>query len=353
MHFHEISPFLWQFSDGFGIQWNGLSYMLSLIVSFVFMSWMSFRQRSELGQRRVWDFVMISALGALIGGRLGYCLFYAPEMFLRFRPEFPFWGVVAVDEGGMSSFGAILGLAVSATLFAARTGVSRLYLYDLLAVTAPIGIFFGRVANFLTGEFVGTPAPADHPFSFKFPTEMFYWPTKDPEKLSQLGAAAQKIGVDSEKWTLWTSTYSAQPESQAAVQEVLVKLMDALHSGVAGIREAIEPLLTARHPVQLYGALAEGVLLFFILFMFWRAPRTPGVVASTFLVLYSAIRFFVERYRMVDPTMKLGAFDLSRGQWLSIFCFGIGLILLFMWGRRETLPHVGWGRGHSVKLHRR
>jgi len=353
MHFHDISPFLWRISDTSGIQWNGLSYMLSLIVSFVFMSWMSYRQRSELGQKRVWDFVLVCAIGALLGGRLGYCFFYAPELFLRFRAEFPFWGVLAVDEGGMSSFGAILGLAISSTLFAVRTGVSRLYLYDLIAVTAPIGIFFGRIANFLTGEFIGKPASSELPFSVKFPTEIYYWPRSEPGKLAELSQAAEKIGADPEQWKVWASSYQAQADSQSQVHQVLTRILDSLYSGAEDIRRLLEPLLVARHPVQLYGALAEGVLLFLFLFFFWMKPRRPGVVASTFLVLYSAIRIVVDHYRMVDPTMKLGAFDLARGQWLAIFCLIIGFILLFVWGRRETLLSAGWGRGHSVKLHRR
>lgn len=343
MHFHDISPYLWRISDAFIIQWNGLSYMLSLVISFVFMSWMSYRQRSELGQRRVWDFLIVCAIAALVGGRLGYCFFYAPELFLRFKSEFPFWGVLAVGEGGMSSFGGILGLAVGATLFAIRTGVSRLYLYDLIAVTAPIGIFLGRIANFFTGEFIGKPAPLDLPYTVKFPTEILYWPQNDPSKLIELSRAVEKIGLDPEKWT----------ESQATIHEGLNQILNGLYSGVEGIRQVLEPLLVPRYPVQLYGALLEGALLFLFLFFFWMKPRRPGVVASTFLVLYSGIRIFVDSFRMVDPTMGLDAFGLARGQWLALVCLVIGLILLFVWGRRETLLSVGWSRGHSVKLHRR
>lgn len=353
MYFHSLSPYLWQISDGFGIQWNGLSYMLSFLVCFVFMGWMSHRQRSELVPKMLSDFIMICAIGALVGGRLGYCIFYAPDLFLKFRAEFPFWGVLAVGEGGMSTFGGVLGLVVASTIFAIRTGVARLYLYDLLALTGPIGIFFGRIANFLTGEFIGRPVDPSFPLAVKFPTEIFYWPHLDPARLVSLTPLVEKVGVDKEKWQALQLQVTQNAEAQTSVNEVLSKIVDSVQSGSADMQKLLEPLLTPRHPVQLYAAAGEGLLLFFFLFVLWYKPRRPGVVASTFLVLYSIIRFVDENYRMPDPQLGFGMMELTRGQWLSVGCFVIGLILLFVWGRRETLPTPGWGRGHSVKLHRR
>ncbi|MEZ0391858.1 MAG: prolipoprotein diacylglyceryl transferase [Pseudobdellovibrionaceae bacterium] len=353
MHFHETGPYLFRISDNLGVQWNGLSFMLSLVVSFVFMSWMSYRQRSELGQARVGSFLMSCVAGALLGGRLGFCLFYAPSLFLKFRAEFPFWGVLALDEGGLSAFGSIVGVVVAATIFAIRTGVSRIYLYDLVAICAPISIFFSRVANFLTGEFIGREAPADLTISVKFPTEIFHWPALQPQKLQQLTPLVEKVGTDAEKWQTLLLQSSGQEEARASISQILFKVVESVQSGSQDMRGLLEPLLTARHPVQLYEAALEGFCLFVFLFFLWRKPRSPGILSATFLVFYSAIRIFVDQYRMPDPVLGFDLFHLLRGQWLAIATLVIGLVLLFIWGRRETLLSPGWGRGHSVKLHRR
>ncbi len=353
MYLHTYSPYLLQISDGFGIQWNGLSYTLTLIVAFVFMAWMSYRQRSELVPKMLGDFVMICAIGVLLGGRLGYCFFYAPDLFLKFRGEFPFWGVLALEEGGMSVYGGIIGLWLAATFFAIRTGIGRLYLYDLLALTAPIGIFFGRMANFFTSDFMGRPANGEVPFTIKYPAEILYWPQTNAAQLPSLAPLAEKVGTSSSEWTNLLVQMPGSENNQSAVQQVLIKIVESVQLGSEDMQRLLGPLLTERFPAQLYAAAGEGLFLFLFLFLLWYKPRRPGVVAATFLVMYSAIRFVVERYRMPDAHLGLGLLDLSRGQWLSVVFFVIGLILLFVWGRRETLPSSGWGRGHSVKLHRR
>lgn len=353
MYFHDSSPFIWRISDNFGVQWNGLSYMLALIVSLVFVGWMAYRQRSELRPKMITDFVILSAIGGFVGGRLGYGLFYAPDLFLKFRPEFPFWGVFALSEGGMSIFGAILGIVVTSTIFAIRTGINRLYLYDLMSLTAPIGFFFGRIANFLSGEFIGKPAESGLPLAVKFPTEIYLWPKLDPQRLSSLNPIIDKIGLDAGKWKAAIEQYATDSESKTFVNNSLLKIVEAVQSGHSEIRSLLEPMLALRHPAQIYGALGEGVLLFLILFILWYKPRRPGVIAANFLVFYSVIRFFLENYRMPEVFLAPDIWGLTRDQLLSVICFVIGLILLFVWGRRETLPQSGWGRGHSVKLHRR
>jgi phosphatidylglycerol:prolipoprotein diacylglycerol transferase len=353
MYFHSLSPYLVQFSDGFGIQWNGLSLMLSLVTAFIFMGWMSSRQRSELVPKMLGDFVMTCTVGALIGGRLGYCLFYSPDLFVKFRSEFPFWGLLAVDEGGMSAYGAILGLVAAATIFAVRTGVSRLYLYDLLAVTGPIGIFFGRLANFMTGELIGRPVKGEVPYTVKFPTEIYFWPQSADSRLADLAPIVEKFGVEKEKWDQLLLQKADDPQALTAVNELMVQIVRAIQSGNQEIQSLLSPLLADRHPSQLYGAAGEGVLIFLFLFLLWRKPRRPGVVASVFLILYGLMRYVHEMFRLPNPAHEMGALDLTRGQLLSVVCFLIGLTLLFVWGRRETLASPGWSRGHSVKLHRR
>ncbi len=353
MYIHDLSPFLWQMTDTFGIQWNGLSYMVAFLLSFVFVGWMAFRQRSELTPKLLGDFVTSSAIGVLIGARVGYCLFYSPDLFLKFRPDFPFLGVLALGEGGMSAHGGIIGLFLVGTLFALKTGVSRLYLFDLMAVTAPLGLLLGRLANFVSSEFIGAMAPSHYPLAMKFPSEILTWWQSQPERLAELAPLAMKVSkVSNEQWKQWLQTASTLPDSKQSLQQILSQIIEAIQAGQLEIRNSLAPLLFERHPFQLYAALAEGLLLFLFLFILWHKPRKPGVIAASFLVFYSLIRIFEDRFRMTDPTAALGVMGFSRVQVLSLILLVIGLILLFVWGRRETLPFRGWGRGHSVKLHR-
>jgi len=353
MHLLEISPFLWRISDGFGVQWNGLALMLTILISFVFASWMVYRQGSELQQRMVGDFIIVATLGALIGARFGYCVFFAPDLFIKFKTEFPFWGVLAVNEGGMSSIGGIIGVFIACTIYAIQTGISRLYLYDLMAVMAPIGFFLGRIANFLSGELIGREAQESLPLAIKFPTEIYEWPRVSFEKLNELSPIVTKLGIDADKWKTWLAQYSADPDAQNSVNETLAKVVTAVQDGTADIGRLLEPLLVDRHPVQLYGAIGEGVFLFLFLFLLWYKPRRPGVIAASFLILFSAIHLAVDTYRWQEVQVAMGFMGLSRDQWLSVATLLAGIVCWFMWNRKETLLVPGWGRGQSVKLHRR
>ena len=354
MYIHDLSPFIWRFSDDFGIRWYGFSFMLSFFFSYLFIRWMVYRQRSELQPLQVADFVLVCLAGALIGARLGYCCFYALDLFIKFKPEFPYWGVLAINEGGMSSFGGLLGLFIASTVFALRFGISRIYLYDLLAVTVPVGIFFGRIANFINGELIGKEAPAGSPFSVKFPTEILQWPISSPEKLEQLAPVATKItGTTAENWSTMVANVATDEANRQSITDFLLSIVHLIQDKNYEVTESLSPYLLNRHPVQLYGALGEGLFLFLFLFIFWFRPRKTGVISATGLMLYAVIYFILENYREMDPSMGLDIFGLTRGQLLSILVFITGILLSFIWGRRETLSVSGWGRGHSVKLHRR
>lgn len=355
MYFHDFSPFLLQFSDHFGVQWNGLSYVLGFFFAFIMVRWMTLRQRTGVPVGASADLVMYSAIGVLIGGRLGYCLFYAPDLFIKFKADFPFWGVLALGDGGMSATGGMLGVVAAATIFAIRSGISRLYVYDLVAFAAPLGILFGRVANFMHGELIGKTAENSYPFSFRFPTEILQWPAISPEKLPELAPAVSLLpnAPSSEQWSEWVQNMSSNVDANNSVIQHIHSVLAAVQNGSAEMKAALMPLLAARHPSQLYGAIAEGAFLFFVLLILWFWPRKPGVVAATFLLLYSAMRIVVEHYRLPDPFLGYDLFGLTRGQWLSAVSLIFGFALLFMWGRREALPVSGWGQGHSVRIHRR
>ena len=351
---HDFSPILFQIYGDLAIRWYGFSYLIGFLSAYMMIRWLAVRQKQGLTPKMIGDFVAYGAIGVLVGGRLGYCIFYSPDLFLKFKSEFPFWGVFALNEGGMASHGGMIGLVVACTLFAIKHGLSRLYLYDLVALVGPIGIFFGRIANFINGELVGRPAPADFPLAVRFPTDIELWPTEAPSRLGGLSQVVDKIpGMSTENWLEWVDKYRTDPSAKDSLYSGLHKIIEAIQSGNSAAKEAIAPLLDPRHPSQLYGALGEGLILFLILFFLWRRPRRPGVIGCSFVVFYAIARIIDEEFRMPDVGIGFQLFGLTRGQWLSIGMLLIGIVFLFLWGRREALPIPGWRRGQNVKIHRR
>ena len=101
---HSLSPFLLQFSETFGIRWYGTAYLVGFLFGYFLVSWLSERQSAGLSRALVGDFVTTIAIGTLVGGRLGYALFYSPDLFIKFKSDFPYWGLLAVNEGGLILF---------------------------------------------------------------------------------------------------------------------------------------------------------------------------------------------------------------------------------------------------------
>ena len=110
------------------------------------------------------DFVSWATLGIVLGGRLGYCLFYQPAVYLA-DPI----GILRIWTGGMSFHGGMLGVAIAILLFCRHNKISILGFGDRLSVCAPIGLGLGRIANFINGELWGRPAPASLPWAMIFP----------------------------------------------------------------------------------------------------------------------------------------------------------------------------------------
>ncbi len=205
---HDFSPFLLRFEDigigffgpDFGIRWYGLSYLTGFLVAYIMILWLVSRQRAGFEGSQVGDFVTTVAISILLGGRFGYCLFYSPNLLVNFRASFPWWGFFAVHEGGMASHGGIIGAILACIVFAHRHQLNSFYLMDLCSFVAPIGIFFGRVSNFINGELVGRPIGADFPYGVKFPQDMNNWINDSPEKLKGLSSVIEKVGLTKEQW---------------------------------------------------------------------------------------------------------------------------------------------------------
>lgn len=147
---HDLSPFLIRFGENFGIRWYGLAYL----AGFVAAGWLLrsyFRAgRSTLDVNAIFDLMTALVAGVIVGGRVGYFLFYQPANLL----SDPFI-LVRVWEGGMASHGGFIGVTVALWWFSRKRAESMLQVGDLVATTVPLGLFFGRVANFINGELWG------------------------------------------------------------------------------------------------------------------------------------------------------------------------------------------------------
>ena len=349
---HNLDPFLLQISGDFGIRWYGLSYLVGFFLAYLLISWMSRRQRAGMTPQLASEFITYGALGALIGGRLGYCVFYQPDLFLKFKDSFPFWGVLAVNEGGMASHGGMIGVVVATYLFSKKFGVHIQYLFDLVALASPPGLLMGRIANFINGELVGRPAAPDFPLAVKFPQDILSWPHENFAKLIELSPIVDKVKVSPSQWETWLADFSRSTEARDQIYSTLHRIIEEIQNGQDTIREALAPLLTSRHPSQLYAALSEGLFVFVVLFVFWRKARKPGTVGALFFVLYACSRILNEFFRLPDVQIGL-TLGISRGQWLSLGLFLVGLTFLVIWSRSNSLPIPGWGKDPSVGLGRR
>jgi phosphatidylglycerol:prolipoprotein diacylglycerol transferase len=133
--------------------------------------------------------------------------------------------------------------------------------------------------------------------------------------------------------------YAAPGDSLGAAEH---RMIEALQRGEAGLAEALAPLISARHPSQLYQGAAEGVLLFVALWVIWARARRPGVVTAWFLMLYGIGRVLTELIRLPDANVwRPHLAGLSRGQWLSLLMIGAGGVILWWAQRRSQEPRVG------------
>ena len=146
------------------IRWYALAYIAALLIGWRLVRRLAAARPAVADTRQVDDFLTWATLGVVLGGRLGYVLFYQP---LRFAAA-P-WEILAVWGGGMSFHGGMLGVAIAIVWFCRREAIPVLAFADRIAVAAPIGLCLGRMANFINGELWGRPAPDWLPWAMIFP----------------------------------------------------------------------------------------------------------------------------------------------------------------------------------------
>ena len=279
--FPDISPDIFSiklFGINLALRWYAVSYILGFFCALKLMKFFVVRkllwpsENPPLSENQADAFLTYLILGVIIGGRLGYIFFYSFEYY-AFNPL----AALRIWDGGMAFHGGFIGVIASVTLFCWANKFPLWPAADLIAVSTPPGLLFGRVANFINAELWGRP------------TEVF-WGVIFP------GDLAQKCG------------------------------------------DVTGPC--ARHPSQLYEAGLEGLLLLIVLLYLALKGgfKRPGFLTGVFALGYGVSRFLVEYFRVPDPqffsqanpygfAFKIGDFGITMGQSLSIPMILVGLFL--------------------------
>ena len=284
MPFPEFDPVLISIGP-FPIRWHALAYVAGIVLGWWYASKLIKTERlwaparPPLTPNQLDDLVLWIVLGIILGGRLGYALFYDPAMYGQLftgdswaeRLElFQLW------TGGMSFHGGFLGVALAIVLYARSQRIDMLRLGDLVAPVVPIGLMFGRLANFINGELWGRETTV--PWAIRF-----------------CNARIEQM-------------YGFCPAGNAP-----------------------------RHPSQLYEAGLEGVVLFSILSLaIWKFDllKKPGYITGLFLVGYGVCRAALENVREPDIGMPDFPLGLTMGMMLSIPMILVGAWLIWRaWSR--------------------
>ena len=235
------------------IRWYSLAYIFGILIGWLYCKKILIKDKNI--SKLFDDLISYLIIGIILGGRLGYVIFYNLEYFLSNPIE-----ILMIWHGGMSFHGGLLGVLASTIIYAKKHNVNKFIFLDLIAGSAPIGIFLGRIANFVNSELYGR-----------------------------------------ETNILWS---------------VIFTKIDNI----------------TRHPSQIYEALLEGVILFFILFFFIKKNYLlkPGLISSLFLIFYSLFRFLVEFFRVPDEQVGLIYLNLTIGQIISLIFLSFGFYLFFI-----------------------
>ncbi|MEO0398852.1 MAG: prolipoprotein diacylglyceryl transferase [Pseudomonadota bacterium] len=269
---------------GLPIRWYALGYIGGLTLGWWYLSrlmknpgiWPN-GTTGPLTKTQLEDIVFWVAIGVMAGGRIGYVLFYEPNLLIapwtpigaNMPPGFiktligwlPIPPALTLWKGGMSFHGGLIGVTLAGFLFCRKHKLNPLEVGDLFAAAAPIGIFLVRIANFINAELYGRPW--DGPWAMVFPTD---------------------------------------------------------------------PLQTPRHPSQLYEAALEGLVLFAIIRIAthsFRTLKTPGATIGVFLFGYASARILVENFREPDAHLPDFPLGLTMGMMLSTPMAALGAWLVY------------------------
>ncbi|MDR0677627.1 MAG: prolipoprotein diacylglyceryl transferase [Holosporaceae bacterium] len=146
---------------GFAIHWYSLAYIFGIIIALKLSVFLSQKNKINISPSSLEDFISFAIVGIILGGRAGYVLFYEFDYYSKFPME-----IFKVWKGGMAFYGGFLGVVVSTYYFCRKRGINFWEFSDLWSISTPIGLFLGRIANFINGELPGKAA--DLPWSVVF-----------------------------------------------------------------------------------------------------------------------------------------------------------------------------------------
>lgn len=257
------------------IHWYGVMYLLAFGAYWLLGSYRARQPNSGWTKDDVGDLLFYGALGVILGGRLGYLLFYDLQNVLADPSR-----IYRIWEGGMSFHGGLIGVIAGMAWYGRKTGRSFFQVADFVAPLVPTGLAFGRVGNFIGGELWGRCA--DVSWAMVFPRAPIPGPGNWQEAACQLSEQA-------------------------------------------------------RHPSQLYQAALEGLALFALLWVYSRVPRPTKAVSGLFLIGYGVFRFAVEFFREPDAHLGFVAMGwLTMGQVLSVPLIIVGIVLMVLAYRKAA-----------------
>lgn len=276
MNYPQINPIVVSLGP-LDIHWYGVMYL----VAFASAWWLGRVRAAKPGSgwqvAEIDDLIFFGALGVVLGGRIGYILFYGYSDWMSDPAR-----IFRVWEGGMSFHGGFLGVLIAMLWYGRKTKRTFFQITDFIAPLVPVGLLAGRIGNFINGELWG--APTDMP---------------------------------------WGLSISCAQFTQVCVNSLGLP-PDTLMS---------PPL----HPNQLYEAGLEGLVMFIVLWRYSSQPRPRMAVSALFLLLYGGFRFLIEFVRMPDAHIGyLAGGWLTMGQVLSLPMILIGLGLMIVANRKTA-----------------
>ena len=288
MQFPDIKP-VWFSIGPLDIRWYAVAYVAGIVLGWWYANRLARNNavwqpgKPPVTTVQLDDLVLWITLGIILGGRFGYALFYKPMLYAQLVSGPDNLALFRLWDGGMSFHGGLIGVTLAIVWFAWKNKVRLLSLGDIVAPVVPIGLFFGRLANFINGELWGRPTDA--------------------------------------------------PWGMVFCNNTILEMYGQCPAGTI-----------ARHPSQLYEAALEGVVLALVLWLAifkGRLLAKPGYITGIFLFGYGLARASLETVRQPDAGLENLPLGLTMGMMLSIPMMVIGAWLI--WRARSRPPVAAEG----------